>query len=179
MIGRADIRVGLNIMFNDQPCHILDFKSIAPGRGPAYTNTKLKNLWTGVVFEHQWKGGENYESIRANVEPANYLFSEGVNHTFMNKETFEQFDVTAEKVGAAAKWLAEGVEVDVLMVEGKPLAILLPKEVTLTVNAIEQTDSNPSTNQATLENGTIIAVPKSVQQGDRVTVNTATGIFSK
>ena len=54
-VARADIQVGLNIMFNDQPCRILEFKPIVANRAnksPAYTYTRLKNLWTGAVFEH-------------------------------------------------------------------------------------------------------------------------------
>ena len=96
----------------------------------------------------------------------------------MDQTTYEQFTVPAEIMGDSGKWLSDDLTVDILKINGQALAVLLPTEITLRVSAIEPVASNSSINQATLDNGTVLAVPKQVNVGDRVIVNPYTSTYS-
>ena len=43
----SDIRKGLKIMMDGQPFIVVEFQFVKPGKGQAFTRTKMKNLLTG------------------------------------------------------------------------------------------------------------------------------------
>ena len=53
-----DFRKGLKIEFEGQPYVITDFQHISPGKGAAFTRTKMKNLLTNNTIERNIRSGE-------------------------------------------------------------------------------------------------------------------------
>ncbi|HEY5447520.1 MAG TPA: elongation factor P, partial [Polyangia bacterium] len=51
MYDTSDIRKGLKIMIDGAPYTIVEFQFVKPGKGAAFTRTKMKNLLTGAVLE--------------------------------------------------------------------------------------------------------------------------------
>ena len=51
MISSNDFRPGVTIEYNGDPCQVLEFQHVKPGKGAAFVRTKLKNLKTGATTE--------------------------------------------------------------------------------------------------------------------------------
>ena len=47
----SDIRKGLKLLMDGQPYVVVDFQFVKPGKGQAFTRTKMKNLLTGGTIE--------------------------------------------------------------------------------------------------------------------------------
>ena len=58
MYETGDFRKGLKIEFEGQPYIITDFQHISPGKGAAFTRTKMKNLLTQNTIERNIRSGE-------------------------------------------------------------------------------------------------------------------------
>src|SRR5690606_21843821 len=120
---------------------------------------------------------------RAHVEDHefSYLYQDAEGFHFMNQETYDQVQVPADVVGDAAKYLQEGMVVNLAIHEGVPVSLELPAKVTLEVTDTEpvvkgQTASG-SFKPAMLSNGVRTMVPTHITVGTRVVVNTADGSY--
>ena len=51
MLETSDIRKGLKVQMEGVPFEVIYFQFVKPGKGQAFTRTKLRNMMTGTVFE--------------------------------------------------------------------------------------------------------------------------------
>ena len=58
MYETSDLRKGLKIIIDKSPYNVVESQFVKPGKGQAFTRTKLKNLITGAVLERTFKSGE-------------------------------------------------------------------------------------------------------------------------
>ena len=47
MIDTSDIRKNLKIVIDGEPWVVVDFQFVKPGKGQAFTRTRIKNMITG------------------------------------------------------------------------------------------------------------------------------------
>lgn len=163
------------IVFEGQPCRVVEFRHHTPGNLRAMVQAKLRNIRTGVSFEHRFRSVDNIERAMLEQHQMEYLYSDGSHHHFMNTETFEQIALTDDELGDAARWLSPGLKIQVEFYESAPIGIELPPWLELTVTSVEPSMKGATVSNvnkpATLENGVIIQVPPFVNEGDRVRVD--------
>ena len=58
MYETADIRKNLKIVIDGAPWVVIDFQFVKPGKGNAFTRTRIKNMITGNVIDRTYKTGE-------------------------------------------------------------------------------------------------------------------------
>ena len=58
MYDTSDIRKGLRIELDGEPFIVVDFQFVKPGKGNAFTRTKIRNMITGSVLDRTFKTGE-------------------------------------------------------------------------------------------------------------------------
>lgn len=170
-----DLRNGMVILFNGDLCKVMEFRHHTPGNLRAMVQAKLRNLRTGNQFEHRFRSNDDIEQAYIDTQEMEYLYSDGHAFHFMNTANFEQIAVSEEELGESAKWLTEGMKIQVQMHEGRPIGIDLPKTV---VCRIAETEPNikggtasSSNKPATLENGVTIMVPPFIESGIEVVVD--------
>jgi len=143
--------------------------------------TKLKELKTGRVVDVTFRAGEKLDDVRIETKRLQYLYSDGAAYHFMDTASYEQFDLSADFVGDAAKWLKENDEVQVVYAGGEMIGVEPPMFVELQV-----TDTDPGfkgdtvqggTKPATLETGAIVQVPMFVESGDTLKIDTRDGSY--
>src|SRR5437879_9630358 len=171
-ISATQIRRGMVIVFEGQPCKVVEFRHHTPGNLRAMIQTKLRNIRTGSSFEHRFRSADTIERATMEQHEMEYLYSDGSHHHFMNTETFDQVALNGDELGDATQRLAPGLKIQAEFYEGAPIGIDLPPSLELAVTQTEPTmkgatDSNVN-KPATLENGVTITVPPFINQGDRI-----------
>jgi elongation factor P len=175
----SDFRNGLKVEVEGTPYAIVYFQFVKPGKGTAFTRTKLKNLLTGSVIERTYRSGETVGVADIEEQPMQFHFKTGDNLTFMNNETYEQVEILETVLGDDAKFLKENLEVSVMFWKGKPMNVTLPTfieaRVVQTEPAVRGNTSGNATKTATLDCGAQIGVPLFVDEGDLLKVDTREG----
>lgn len=177
----TDLKKGVLFVLDDEPFRVVEYGQKVMGRGGSIVNVRIKSLINGKVLEKTFKGNEQLGSADVTNQNVQYLYSDGTTFFFMNQESFEQFEVSAELVGDGAGYLKEGDVVQLQFFEGRPINVELPKNVpllvTYTENAVKGDTSSSITKDATLETGISIKVPAFIKQGDLISVDTASGTY--
>jgi len=169
------------IVFEGEPCRVVEFRHHTPGNLRAMIQTKLRSIRTGSSFEHRFRSADTIERASLEQHEMEYLYSDGSHHHFMNTETFEQIALSDDDLGDAAPWLTPGLKIKVEFYEGTPIGIDLPPSLELTVTQTEPSLKGATVSNvnkpATLENGVTIQVPPFVNQGDRIRVDPSEGRY--
>ena len=177
----SDIRKGLKIMVDDQPHVVIDFQFVKPGKGQAFTRTKLRNMINNAVLEKTYKAGEKLEPANIEERQLQYLFPEGSDFVFSDPSTGEQIAVPGEKIGDDSRWLSDGITIDVSIWKGAPIGVSLPPTVVLRIVSSEPgvrgDSASGATKPATLSTGAVVQVPLFVQEGEWVKVSTSEGTY--
>ena len=133
------------------------------------------------MLEKTYKGNEQLDSADVSNQNVQYLYNDGATFHFMNEDTFEQFEVSADLVGDGAGYLKEGDNLQLQFYDGRPINVELPKNVPLKVTYAEDVvkgdTANAVTKDATLETGITVRVPAFVKTGDLISVDTASGAY--
>lgn len=181
MININDIKNGMTIVIDNNIYQILEFLHVKPGKGPAFVRIKLRNLRTGSTIEQTFNTNIKFEKAVIEKKPMQFLYNNGDMYNFMNMETYEQMDLVKDSLGENAKFLKEGLEVDVTFYKGEVLGITLPDKIEYVVAHTEPgVKGNTATNatkEATLENGLVIKVPLFINENENVIVSTKDGKY--
>src|SRR5262245_32282456 len=98
MYETSDIRKGLKITIDGQPYVVIDFQFVKPGKGTAFTRTRIKNMITGSVLDKTYKTGEKFEPANIEARTMQYLYEEGDHWVFMDNENYEQIHLSEEQL---------------------------------------------------------------------------------
>jgi len=177
----SEIRKGLKMMVDGKPFVVVYFQFVKPGKGQAFTRVKVKSLTDGAVLERTYKSGEKIEKADVEDRAMQYIYPDGENYVFMHEASGEQITVPGDKMEEEAKWLSDGMTVDVTLWNGQPIGVSLPSSVTLQIShsepGIKGDTASGATKPATLSTGTVVNVPLFVNEGEWVRVDTATGKY--
>lgn len=181
MYATNDFRKGLKIELDKVPFQIVDFQHVSPGKGSAFTRTKLKNMLNGNVIERTFKSGDKVD--RANIEQREmqFLFRDSAGFTFMDIKNYEQMIIPETVLGEEAGYLKENVQIQVVMYNDRPIGIELPNFVDLAVAETEPgirgDTASGGGKPAKLESGAVVNVPFHIKEGDIIRVDTRDGTY--
>ena len=182
------MKVNANTM---RPGHVLEHNGklwvitktaiVQPGKGGAFIQLEMKDVRTGNKSTDRFRTQETVERARLDEHEMTFLFAEGDNFTFMDKESFEQVTINSEIIGEPAVFLQDGMEVTVQTHEGSPLGVEIPSKVTLLITeadpVVKGQTASSSYKPAKLENGVSVLVPPHIDAGTRIVVDTASGEY--
>lgn len=178
-----DIRAGTAFLLDGQPYIGLKYEHIKMGRGSATIKIKAKNLLNGSITEKSFINSAKVEAIDTYRKQMQYLYRDGSDFVFMDPGSYEQVQIGEVEVGDSGKYLKDGVLVNVLFWDQKPLWIELPPKMEFT---IVETDPGVKGNSvsnlyksAKLDNGMMTKVPLFIQQGEQVMIDTRDGSYSE
>ncbi|MCD4650773.1 MAG: elongation factor P [Candidatus Cloacimonetes bacterium] len=184
MAGMSDIRNGMIIEWRHGLYEFVEFLHVKPGKGAAFTRTKLKNIQTGQVIENTFRASDKFSEVRVERAMKQFLYSDSQFYVFMDNETFEQTSVPIDMIGDLAFYLLENTEVAMKTdPDGKILGIEPPITV---IQEIAECEPNIKGNtasgggkSATTETGLVITVPFFIETGDKVKIDTRTGNYQE
>ncbi len=181
MYETSEIRKGLRIELNDSPFQIIEYQFVKPGKGNAFTRTKVRNMITGAVLDRTFKNGEKLKPADTEDREMQYLYKDGSDFFFMDNGSYEQINLEQEVVREAAHYLIEGMQVSIGFFNGRPIGLELPNFVVL-----EVVDTSPgekgnsvtgATKAAMLATGYTVNVPLFIKMGELLKIDTRTGEY--
>jgi len=180
-IDSSDIKKGLKIQLDGVPFTVIEFQFVKPGKGTAFTRTRVKNLMTGAVIDRTFRSGEKLTPADIEQHAMQFLYKEGDMFVFMDTSNYEQIQLAPELIGDDQYYLLEGTAVDVLFVSGRAAGVTPPTFVILKVVETEPGFKGDTTSNvqkpAKMETGLQISVPLFIEQGETLRVDTRTGAY--
>ncbi len=181
MASTSDFKNGLVLNLDGVLWTITEFQHVKPGKGPAFVRTTLKNVMTGKVVDKTFNAGIKVESATVDKRDMTFLYKDGSDFVFMDKDTYDQINVSAQVVGTVADYLLENQEAMVAQHDNVVLFVELPASVELLVShtdpGLQGDRSTGGTKPATLETGAEINVPLFLNTGDKIKVDTRDGRY--
>jgi len=169
------------IMFDGEPCRVIEFNHHTPGNLRAMVQAKMRKLKSGTNAEHRFRANDSIELATLQTHELEFMYKGGPVLHFMNTETFDQYELDEETMGDAAPWITEGMRIVAEFFEGSPVAITLPSsmilEIAETAPVLKGATKTSSNKPATLTNGVTVNVPDYLSAGDRIRVNPTTGDY--
>jgi len=181
MATSNDFHTGMVIRRDGKLLQVVEFLHVKPGKGGAFVRSKLKDVKSGRVLEVTWRAGEKVDDVRLERTKTQFLYRDDFLH-FMKLDNYEQISLPVEAVGENnARFLKDGLEVEMLLDGTEPVVVELPNFVEL---EIAQTDPgvkgdtvSGGSKPATLETGAVVQVPLFLEEGEVVKVDTRTGAY--
>jgi len=178
MIKAGAIAKGMFLLIKNEPHLVVEREFVNPGKGSAFVRLKLKSLISGQRLQQVIKSQETVEEITVEQKDSQFLYADNENFHFMDLETYEQFTMPLAGQEDKRLFLKEGDTVPISFWDDKPIDILLPYKIVLTVTQAEaglKGDTvSGATKPVTLETGLVVRVPLFIKTGDRVLINTET-----
>jgi elongation factor P len=181
MISSNDLRPGTCFRYDDQLWKVTEYHHVKPGKGPAFVRIKQLNLRTGAIVERTYRTGEKIEDIRVENREMQYLYRDGTNFVFMDNETYEQYSVNEDLVGAGAGFLLENTNATVMVHDNEILDVSPPTfievKVVRTDPGVRGDTAQGGSKPAIVESGATIQVPLFINEGDAIKVDTRDGRY--
>ena len=181
MIPISNLKKGMTIIRDNEPHAVEEVQFINIGRGQAFYKCKVKNLISGSIFAVTYRSAEKLEEAPVETRHLQFLYQDGDQYYFMDNQSYEQLNISAETLGNDALFLSDNLEVDVLLWGERPIGITLPTSIEVEITECEPglrgDTATAATKLATLSTGAVVKVPLFVDKGDWVKIDTRTGTY--
>lgn len=169
-------RKGLKVEMDGVPFEIVDFQHVSPGKGRAFTRTKLKNMLNQNVIERTITSGDKLDRANTEEREMQFLYKDAGGYNFMNQENFDQVALQEETLGTSKDFLQENLIIKIMYFNERPIGVELPTFVALKIvetdPAFKGDTVTGGSKPAKLETGAVVQVPFHIKEGDVIKVDT-------
>ena len=174
-ISGVDIRPGNIIEFEGGLWRAVKIQHTQPGKGGAYMQVEMKNLIDGRKTNNRFRSDERVERVRLDTKDFQFLFRDGEQLTFMDKDTYDQITLLADMLGDEVAFLQDGMEVVLELYDERPISVQLPDTIEAEIveadAVVKGQTASSSYKPAVLENGVRVMVPPHIGAGTRIVVD--------
>ena len=179
-----DCKRGQIVEKDDAPYAIEKIEVKSPSARGASTLYKMRarNLKTGLKTDWSLDGTDLLKEADFQRKPVQYLYNDGTEFHFMDEENANQFAFTEDKLGEQVQYLSENMTgLTYLVYNDQAIGIQLPSviesEIVETSPGIRGSSATGRTKPAKLATGLTVQIPEYLDNGDRVRVDTETGLY--
>ena len=180
-IDASELKPGLKLLIEGQPYVVIERQFVKPGKGAAFTRTRLKNLLTGRNIENNIRSGEKLELADVEERAMSFLYKESDDFIFMDQTNYEQITVSKDAVGDQWRWLKDNMVCQLQFWNSKIIGLTLPNFVEMRITHADPgargDTSGNVTKPATVETGAQLGVPLFVNEGDLIRIDTRSGEY--
>ncbi len=186
MLEYSEIRVGKIIIYEEEPCDVLDNHVARTQMRKPQNQVKLKSLTSGRTWNATFHAADKVDEADIVKKNVKFLYSTKDEFWFCDPEDAKnRFKIDAKIIGDASKYLKTNENAIALVWddddEEKIIRIILPIKMEFLIKeappSIRGNTANGGGKLAVLENGIKIQVPFFVEEGDRIVVNTESGEY--
>ncbi|MEK9771082.1 MAG: elongation factor P [Nitrosomonadales bacterium] len=173
-----EIRVGNVIMVEGNPMVVLKAEFNKSGRNSAVVKMKMKNLLTESASETVFNASDKFDIVFLEKKEVTYSYFADPMYVFVDQE-YNQYEVDAESMEDALKFLEDSMPCEVVFYEGKAISVELPnsvnREISYTEPAVKgDTTSGKVMKPAKISTGFELMVPLFCETGDVIEIDTRT-----
>lgn len=183
MISAVDLRAGMTFVQDGKLIRVLDASHHKPGKGNTIMRMKLRDVRTGATYDTTFRPDEKFERAYIETKEVQYLYSMGETATFMDLETYEQYELPVDSIERELKFLLENMEAKIQFFGSEVIGVELPSTVVLTVAetqpSIKGATVTGSGKPATMETGLVVNVPDFIEAGESLEINTSEGTYMR
>ena len=186
MLEYSEIRVGKIIIYEDEPCEVLDNHVARTQMRKPQNQVKLKNLISGRALNATFHAADKVDQAEIKKQDIKFIYSNRGEYWFCDPtDPKNRFKIDENIIGNTTKFLKPNEIVTAIIWdndgEEKFIKIQLSIKMEFTIKeappSIRGNTANGGGKLVTLENGVKISVPFFVEAGDKVIVNTDTGEY--
>lgn len=182
LINVTELGPGKVYIHENQLYSVLDINRNKTAMAKMKVKMKVKNLRTGANEEVMFFGGDLVELAYLEKKTMQFLYADESFGYFMEKDTFEQVQISHERIENELNFLAPETDVTITYFRGEILGVALPAKVVLQIvdtddNAVAGDTVNRAMKPATLETGYKVKVPLFVKNGEKIIIRTDTGAY--
>ena len=183
MIIVNDLKPGTTFENEGNIFQVLDISHNKTAMRQMIVKVKVKNLRTGLINELSFTGGDKVEQAHIDKREMQYLYDDGESLVFMDNSTYEQIEISKEKLQWELKFLKANDNVMISMYDGSEiLGLILPDKVELQVVecevAVKGDTATSAMKNAKLETGLELKVPLFIENDEMIVVSTSDGKYS-
>ncbi|TWU04458.1 elongation factor P-like protein EfpL [Stieleria varia] len=179
-----EVKTGAVVVHEGNPVMIQDISVQSPSARGAATLYKFRarNVVTRNKVDITMKGTDVLQEADFSRRDVQYLYSDPENIYLMDKEDFQQYELSLEDVEEQMPYITEGLEgMRALIYNDACVGLDVPASVELVITqcdpGVKGNSATSRSKPATLETGLVIQVPEHIKEGERVKVDTRTGHF--
>src|SRR5215213_7137335 len=105
MYATNQFRKGLKVEIDGIPYEIVDFQHVSPGKGRAFTRTKLKNMLNQNVTEKTITSRDKVDRANTEEKEMQFLYRDAEGFHFMNQADYDQVVLSEEQLGSGKDFL--------------------------------------------------------------------------
>ncbi len=180
-IPATQLRPGMIIKHNNDLHSVFSVEHRTPGNLRAFIQAKLRNLRTGAMFVERFRSPDPIDKVTVDEVEMEYLYNDGDAYYFMDTSNYEQTHLTKDTLGDAVDYLIPNLQIKVEFFDGKAVGIELPQTVELTIietePGLKSATASSVTKPAKTETGLVVQVPPFINEGEKIRVDTAEGVY--
>ncbi|MFT8247021.1 elongation factor P [Roseomonas sp. BN140053] len=170
------MRPGHVIEFEGRRWSVLKINIMTPGKGAAVIQVEMRDVKNGAKKDQRWRTQDTVERLTTEDKDFTFSYTDGNNLVLMDPESFEQVSVPKDILGDRLPFLVENMAVNVRLIEGDPVSMDIPEQVTLEVTeadpVVKNQTATSSYKPAMLSNGVKTMVPPFIATGEKIVVRT-------
>lgn len=189
MLEYNEIKDKKVIIYNDEPCEVMDYHIARTQQRKPQNQVKLKSLLSGKTFNATFHVSDKAEEASISKKETKFLYTNKGEYWFCDPENpKDRFQIDGNIIGEnTIKFLKENEIVTALIWdhddEEKTINIEVPVKMEFVIKEcppnIKGNTAQGGNKPATLENGSVVNVPLFLNPGDKILVNTQTGEYSE
>lgn len=177
----GNIKKGMYVLHNGRPHYVTKTQFVSPGKGSAFTRTKLQDVGSGSTIEFVFKSHDSVEELNIESKEMQFLYDMGDEIVFMDPRSYEQVNVATKLLDGKEKFLVPELNVYIQFYQEKAIGVSLPPKVKMKVERAEEAIAgdrqNAGKKPVTMETGLIVQAPLFIKTGDVLLLDTATGEY--
>ena len=171
-----ELRLGNVFMVGKDPMVVVKSEYSKGGRGASTVKMKMKNLLTNAMTETVFRADDKFEDLILERKEVTYSYFADPHYVWMDEE-YNQYEVEADVMAEALKYLEDGMEAHEGRASSSDLPTILVREVTYTEPAVKGDTSGKVMKPAKIATGYELSVPAFVEAGDKIEIDTRTGEY--
>ena len=179
MIKACDLKKTSVIDLDGSPHTVENITQQSPtarGGGTIY-KVRFRNVSTQQKIDMTYRSDDALQETYYETKEVQYLYAEGDRYSFMDLETYEQFEQTQDEISELLPFLVEDMEgIIALISDEKILTLRLPDTIELHIvecaPSMKGASATARTKPATLSTGLVVQVPEYIEQGETIKVDT-------
>lgn len=177
----TNLKKGQCIKYQGETGLVLALDHRTPGKGNALVAATIRSFQSGKTKSIRFASSDKVDIVETDRQKLEFSYSDPSGYNFMDLTTYETITLDETLVADSIDYLKEGLEVEVLFIEGNAVTVTIPLTVELEVTESSEglkgdTTNNP-TKPATLETGKVVQVPLFVKPGDVLKISTEDGSY--